>query len=168
MPESLEVSPRETVDAALAAQTLCEAFQITARARGDEPALVTYGSDEAVTWDEYARRVRAVATGLFALGVRPGQTVALLLRNRPVFNVVDTAVLHLGAVPFSIYHTEPEDEMLALIADSEAQVLVTEPRFLDRALAVAARSERAPRIVVDGDAGEAADRVTTLADLEQT
>jgi long-subunit acyl-CoA synthetase (AMP-forming) len=168
MPESLEVSPRETIDAALAAQTLCEAFQITARASGDEPALVTYGSDESVTWDEYARRVRAVATGLSALGVRPGQTVALLLRNRPVFNVVDTAVLHLGAVPFSIYHTEPEDEMLALIADSEAQVLVTEPRFLDRALTVAARAEQPPRVIVDGDAGEVADRVTTLADLERT
>src|ERR687895_1070033 len=137
------VDPVVVPDDPLTAPTLCAAFQLTAAAGGDRPALLTYGSDEAVTWTEYAQRVRAVATGLSALGVQPGETVALLLRNRPVFNVVDTAVLHLGAVPFSIYHTEPEDEMVALITDSEAQVLVTEPRFLDQALAVAARAERA-------------------------
>ena len=154
-------------DDALTAPTLCAAFQLTAAAGGDRPALLTYGCDEAVTWTEYAQRVRAVATGLSALGVCPGQTVALLLRNRPAFNVVDTAVLHLGAVPFSIYHTEPVEQMLALALDSGAEVLVTEPGFLERALAVADATDRLRHVVVDGEPGAARDRVTTLADVER-
>jgi long-chain acyl-CoA synthetase len=152
---------------ALTAPTLCAAFQITAQAEGDRPALLAYGSGESVTWAEYAQRVRAVATGLSALGVRPGQTVALLLRNRPAFNVVDTAVLHLGAVPFSIYHTEPIEQMLALVLDSGAEVLVTEPGFLGHALAVADATGQLRHVVVDGEPGEGSDRVTTLADVEQ-
>src|SRR5215217_5884579 len=156
-----------TVAEAITAPTLCAAFQITARANGDRPALLSYGSGEAVAWDEYARRVRTTATGLSALGVHSGQTVALLLRNRPAFNVVDTAVLHVGAVPFSIYHTEPVEQMLALVLDSGAEVLVTEPQFLDRALAVASRTDRLRHIVVDGDPAEPADRVTTLAEVER-
>jgi long-chain acyl-CoA synthetase len=158
---------RTTVAAALAEPTLCGAFQVTAHAGGERPALLTYGSDEAVTWDEYAGRVRTVATGLSALGVRAGQTVALLLRNRPAFNVVDTAVLHVGAVPFSIYHTEPVEQMLALVLDSGAEVLVTEPRFLDHALAVADGSDQLRHVVVDGDPGERHDRVMTLSDVER-
>jgi long-subunit acyl-CoA synthetase (AMP-forming) len=167
MPESLKDDVREAADAALAAPTICGAFQITVRANGDRPALRTFGCDEAVTWDEYGSRVRDIATGLSALGVRPGQTVALLLRNRPAFNVVDAAVLHLGAVPFSIYHTEPVEQMLALVLDSGAEVLVTEPSFLARALAVADGAEQLRHIVVDGDPGGAAPRTTTLADVEQ-
>jgi long-subunit acyl-CoA synthetase (AMP-forming) len=154
--------------AALTAPTLCAAFQVTAPAGGDRPALLTYGADEAVTWSQYDRRVRAVATGLSALGVRSGQIVALLLRNRPAFNVVDTAVLHLGAVPFSIYHTEPVEQMLALVLDSEAEVLVTEPAFLGQAAAVADVTGQLRHIVVDGDPAEAHDRVTTLEELERT
>lgn len=100
--------PGTAAPAGLAQATLCGAFQVTAAAGGREPALVQYGSDRVVTWEQYAEQVRAVASGLHALGVRANDTVALLLRNQPTFNVVDTAVMHLGAVPFSIYHTEPK------------------------------------------------------------
>jgi long-subunit acyl-CoA synthetase (AMP-forming) len=147
MPETLDAHAREAIDAALAEETLCGAFQATARAGGDRPALLTYGTDEVVSWDEYARRVRAVAGGLHALGVRDGQTVALLMRNRPAFNIADTAVLHLGGVPFSIYATEPAEQMLALILDSGAEVLVTEPEFLDRANELASRTEQLRHVV---------------------
>ena len=167
MPAHATSPESSTVAEALTAPTLCAAFQITADAHGDRPALLTYRADESLAWDEYARRVRTVATGLSALGVGPGETVALLLRNRPAFNVVDTAVLHLGAVPFSIYHTEPVEQMLALVLDSGAEVLVTEPLFLDRALAVAAETDQLRHIVVDGDSGEADERVTTLAEVER-
>jgi long-chain acyl-CoA synthetase len=70
-------------------------------AHTDRPALRAFRGDLTVTWAEYAARVKQIAWGLWALGVRPGETVALLLHNRPEFNLVDTAVLHLGAVPFS-------------------------------------------------------------------
>jgi long-subunit acyl-CoA synthetase (AMP-forming) len=155
MPETLDARAREAIDAALAEETLCGAFQVTVAAGGDRPALRTYGEDDVVTWDEFGRRVRVAATGLHALGVRSGDTVALLLRNRPDFNIADAAVLHLGAVPFSIYATEPEDTMLALLLDSGAEVLVTDAEFLDRADSLRARTDQLRHVV------------TSLSELEE-
>ena len=62
------------------------------RSRCATPATV------AITWREYAERVERIAAGLAALGVERGDAVAMMLLNRPEFHLVDTAVLHLGAV----------------------------------------------------------------------
>jgi acyl-CoA synthetase (AMP-forming)/AMP-acid ligase II len=109
---------RQATEAVLAAETLCEAFQLTACRDPDATALVNHGGGERVTWAQYSQRVRAVTAGLYACGARPRDTIAILLRNRPVFNIVDTAVLHAGAVPFSLYHTEPVEQMVALVRNS--------------------------------------------------
>ena len=103
--------------------TLCRAFQRTA---AKEPDSIALRGDETVTWGEYARRVKAIATGLHALGVRAGDVVAILIGNRPAFNLADTAALHLGATPFSIYATEPVERMRALMEVSGARVLITD------------------------------------------
>ena len=82
-------------------RTLCAAFQHTAGRRPDLVALRTPDSSTAITWGEYADRVRKVAAGLAKLGISRGDTVAIMLTNRPEFHVVDTGVLHTGATPFS-------------------------------------------------------------------
>jgi long-subunit acyl-CoA synthetase (AMP-forming) len=110
--------------------SLCEAFQRTA-ATNTGPALVNAQNGHIVTWDEYARRVRRIAAGLHARGVRTGDRVALLLRNTPEFHLADTAVLHLGATPFSIYPTEPLERMQTLVEDAGAKVLISEGTTLD-------------------------------------
>jgi long-subunit acyl-CoA synthetase (AMP-forming) len=143
-----------TIAESVAQPTLCAAFQITARENAGRAALRLADSDEVVTWDQYAERVRTVAGGLHALGVRAGDAVALLLRNSPAFHVTDAAVLHLGATPFSLYHTEPVERMVALLADSGAQVLVTETAFAERAVVAAERS--GARLVADPAQLEAA------------
>lgn len=79
--------------------SLCEVFQHTAGLDPDAVALRTPGDVVSISWREYAAQVRRIAGGLAALGVRPGDTVALMMMNRPAFNLVDTAVLHLGATP---------------------------------------------------------------------
>ena len=141
---TMEIS---TIRDAVSQATLCAAFQITARANAGRPALKLTDSEQVVTWDEYAERVRALATGLHALGVRAGDRVALLLRNTPEFHLADAAVLHLGATPFSLYHTEPVERMTALLADSGSRVLVTETVFAERAAAAAEHS--GARVVAD-------------------
>ena len=85
--------------------TMCEAFQATVARYPDELALRTAGGAVAITWGDYAGRVRQIAAGLAGLGVRRGDTVALMMTNRPEFHLVDTAALHLGAIPFSVYNT---------------------------------------------------------------
>jgi long-chain acyl-CoA synthetase len=44
-----------------------------------------------------------------------GDKVALLLTNRPEFNLVDAAAQHLGAVPFSVYNTSSAEKYAAEI-----------------------------------------------------
>lgn len=158
----LSAAPAE----ALSQATLPAAFQIVARRDPGAVALETYGSGETITWRDFAARVEAVAGGLHGLGVDRDQTVAILLRNIPTFNIVDAAALHLGAVPFSLYATEPVEQMIALVADSGAEVIITEPCFLDRVRAVAEASQRVRHVIVDAGARHGDRFEVSLAEVE--
>jgi long-subunit acyl-CoA synthetase (AMP-forming) len=145
--------------------TLCAAFQRTASERAGETALRRYPDAERITWAQYAERVRRIAAGLDRLGVRRGDTVALMLTNRPEFNLVDTAAMHLGAIGTSIYNTSAAEQIAHVLSDAGARVLVTERALVERArsgLAFGAPVEHV--VVVDGDGdGDA----LSLAGLEE-
>src|SRR5688572_27452436 len=121
-----------TRPSALDAATLCEAFQRTAAERSGETALRTLGDEVSITWREYAERVRDLTAGLSALGLERGESLALMLVNRPEFHLVDTAVLHLGGVPFSIYNTSSPEQIVYLLGDAANRIVVTERSFLPR------------------------------------
>lgn len=119
------------------AGTLCAAFQRTVAADPSAPALRAHGSDIVLSRAEYAAEVERVAGGLAALGVRRGDPVGIMLTNRPEFHLVDTAALHLGAIPFSIYNTSSPDQIEYLLGHAENRVLVCEPQFRERVEAAA-------------------------------
>jgi long-subunit acyl-CoA synthetase (AMP-forming) len=112
---------------------MCEAFQVTAGERADQVALRTIGDAVSITFSEYAERVRRLAGGLHALGVRRGDTVGFMLTNRPAFHLLDTAAMHLGATPFSIYNTSSPEQIAFLLGDAANRVMVVEAAFLERA-----------------------------------
>src|SRR3990170_186447 len=85
------------------ARTMTEAFRLTVEDNPDRVAVRTKEDEVRLTWGELAARADAVAGGLAQLGVSRGDTVALMLGNRPEFFVADIAVMTLGATPFSIY-----------------------------------------------------------------
>src|SRR4051794_4991763 len=114
----------------LAAATLAEAFQLTAARHPDLPALRTPGDGAGITWAEYADRVERIAGGLASLGVGRGDTVAIMLVNRPEFHLVDAAAMHLGAAPFSLYNTSPREQVEDLLANAGSRVLFTQRQFL--------------------------------------
>ncbi len=116
----------------LEAATLCEAFQRSASEMADEVALRTLGDATSITWRQYAQRVRDLAAGLAGLGVERGDTVALMLTNRPEFHLVDVAAMHLGAVAFSVYNTSSPEQIEYLLGDAANRVIVTEAAFLER------------------------------------
>src|ERR687894_2224569 len=101
--ESTTATPERRTERppALDAVTLCEAFQTTAEANPDRVALRTKGDEFSCTWSEYADRVRRLAAGFAALGVGKGDTVALMLTNRPEFHFADAAAMHVGATCYS-------------------------------------------------------------------
>ncbi len=154
----------EVVEAAAGATTLCEAFQATVALYADRIALRTPDGSMALTFAEYAERVRRIAAGLAALGVKRGDTVALLMRNRPEFHLCDTAAVHLGATPFSIYNTSPPEQISYLFSNAGNRVVIAEREFLERIRAARGdRSEPGHLICVDRPAAGA----ITLAELEE-
>ncbi|RZQ60068.1 AMP-binding protein [Amycolatopsis suaedae] len=129
-------------------QTLADAFGRTAALRPGGVALRVAGGQE-ITWRAYTERVRELAAGLAALGIHRGDTVGLMLTNRPEAHLVDTAALLLGAIPFSIYNTSSPEQISYLFGNAENRVVVTEQRFLDRI--VAADTRPAHIVCVDGE-----------------
>ncbi|KDN21831.1 AMP-dependent synthetase/ligase [Amycolatopsis rifamycinica] len=114
-----------------AGQTLPELFQRTALRCRERIALRSSDGAVELTWGRYAEHVERIAGGLAALGVRRGDAVAIMLTNRPEFHLVDTASLHLGAVPFSIYNTSPATQIGYLFTDAGNRVVITERQWAD-------------------------------------
>ena len=120
--------------------------------------------DMKALWSELLARVDAVAGGLAKLGVARGDTVALMLGNRPEFHIADLAAVTIGATPFSIYTTYPAHEISYLINDAGSRVIVVEQAFLPVVLEARAELPQLEHvIVVDGDAPEG---TIALADVE--
>jgi long-subunit acyl-CoA synthetase (AMP-forming) len=138
--------------AAVDAPTLTEALRRTAANHPDIVAVRWPDDSVSLTWSELLGRVDAVAGGLAKLGVGRGDVVAIMLANRPEFQIADLAVVTLGATPFSIYTTYPPEEIKYLIEDSGARVAVVEQAFLP--VMLEAREELPGLehvIVVDGE-----------------
>jgi long-subunit acyl-CoA synthetase (AMP-forming) len=132
--------------------------------RPDQVALRTIGDGVSITFGEYAQRVRQLAGALHALNVRPGDTLGFMLTNRPEFHLVDTAAIHLGAVPFSIYNTSSSEQIAYLLSDARCRVMVVEAAFLERAREAINDTEVVEHLVVVD--ALAPDGGLTLSELE--
>jgi long-subunit acyl-CoA synthetase (AMP-forming) len=155
--------PVNTPQQAADKYTLCAAFQRTAAAAPqNQVALRSADGSTSVTWAEYSARVRKVAAGLAQVGVKRGDTVAIMLTNRPEFHIVDVGALHAGATPFSIYNTLAPEQINYLFSNAGNSVVITEKQFL-ATLRAANTDDRVKHfVVVDGPA----DGAITLDELE--
>src|SRR5690348_9917060 len=61
--------------------------------------------------ETFVERVKNVALGLAALGIRPGDRICLLSENRPEWSIADLAILSLGAINVPIYTTQAVDQI---------------------------------------------------------
>ncbi|MFJ2556029.1 MULTISPECIES: AMP-binding protein [unclassified Streptomyces] len=150
--------------------SVCQAFQRTAAVGPDAIALRTVGGASTVTWRELAHEVRVLAASLAGLGIRRGDTVALMMSNRTEFYPVDLAVQHLGATPFSVYNTLAPDQLAHVLRNSGSGTVVCEARYLDTVRSCGALVEHI--VVVDdntsGTDGTGADgTVLTLEALRR-
>ncbi|MCA1846994.1 MAG: AMP-binding protein, partial [Actinobacteria bacterium] len=130
-------------------KSLCEVFQRVASANADSVALRTVGGSVEITWAEYAHRVRDIAAGLAALGVGRGDTVGLMMTNRPEFHLLDAAVMHLGAAPFSIYNTSAPEQITHCLTNAGNRVMVCDAAFAERIRAAGGVVEHV--VCVDGN-----------------
>jgi long-chain acyl-CoA synthetase len=142
--------------------TLCAAFQSFVEQSPDAVIIRTPGGKQELTWHEWDQRVRRLAAGLAALGVKRGDTVGLMLTNRPEYHLADAAALHLGAAPFSIYNTSAPEQIEYLFSNAGNKVVFCDEKFLPRIQEVRGAVEH----IVCADDVSDVDGVLTYADLE--
>jgi long-chain acyl-CoA synthetase len=109
-----------------------------------------YGIWQQVTWSEYAAHVRAVALALEDLGLRRGDTVAVVCGNRPAWLYVELATQSIGAIPLGIYVDALPDQLRRVLEHSEARVVLAEDQEqADKVLGIRASLPHLASIIVD-------------------
>src|SRR5436190_6897756 len=114
-------------------------------------------------------RVKHIALGLAALGVKAGDKVAIISENRPEWSFVDLAILSLRAVNVPIYTTQAVDQIRYIIENSGAKMLFVSGKKIWKHAEEAIRSvERLEKLVFfDADEmPEGESRAVSLADVE--
>ncbi|MET9607696.1 AMP-dependent synthetase/ligase [Streptomyces sp. NPDC006512] len=79
-----------------------------------------------LTWSEVRRKVAVLASGYAALGVERGEHVLLMMGNRPEHWLSDLALVHLGAVPVTVYGTSAPEQIAHIARHSRARLAVVE------------------------------------------
>lgn len=110
------------------ADTIVHRLFNQARARADTPAhyIKRDGEWTPISWQAFANDVRRAGKALCALGVEPGDTVAILGFNHHEWVVFDLAAMAIGAAPAGIYTTSSPEEIHHVAAHAAARVMLVE------------------------------------------
>lgn len=142
---------RAELERAIAGQTVCTRLADTAERHGGLPAYSDRDGDawSTLTWGDTRRRALETAAGYAALGLEPGDVVALMMPNRSEHVLADLGAVHAGGVPTTVYATLAPDQVAFVAANCSARVAVLDGRDqLDRWLPVLDRLPALRRIVV--------------------
>jgi long-chain acyl-CoA synthetase len=111
------------------------------------------GRWEAISSQEFLRRVAGLSTAFVELGVKPGDRVGLFSANRPEWHTADFAISGAGAVTVPVYFNESSDRMTYILKHCGAKVVfVVGAPQLQKLLAVRASLPDLEQIIV-ADAG---------------
>jgi long-chain acyl-CoA synthetase len=118
-----------------------------------------------VTSAAFSVEVLALAKGLIAAGVEPGDRIALMSKTRYEWTLIDFAVLSVGAVVVPIYETSSAEQVEWILSDSSAKAIFVETEAHEATVESVRESAVAGLSVwrIEGDA--LADLVTRGADL---
>ncbi len=114
-------------------------------------------------------RVKRIAMGLAAMGVKPGDRVAIISENRPEWSLVDLAILSMRAVNVPIYTTQAVEQVRFILENSGARMLFFSGKKIWKHAEEAVRSVETLEKLVFFDAADRPDdesRAITLADVE--
>ncbi len=116
-----------------------------------------HGAWHPVTAAEFAQEVTAVAKGLIAAGLEPGDRVAVMSRTRYEWSVLDFAIWSAGGQSVPVYATSSADQVEWIVRDSGARYAVTETAQNTDTLREGTAGLAAPPRLWELDAGALAD-----------
>ena len=117
---------RAEVEQAMAGRTICDLLERTAAAAGDAPACSDESGDgwQTLTWAQARQRILQLAAGFTALGLAPGERVALMLPNRSEHLLADLAAVHAGGLGVTLYATLAPEQIAFAAGDCDARIAV--------------------------------------------
>jgi long-chain acyl-CoA synthetase len=131
-------------------------------AAGPDLPMIEVKSEPGAPWQVLSARevdaeVVAVAKGLVAHGIEPGDTVGIMSRTRYEWTLLDWATWAAGAVPVPLYETSSSEQVQWILSDAGVRLLVVETAH--HAEVVADVRDQAPElreVLVIDDGGIAA------------
>jgi long-chain acyl-CoA synthetase len=109
-------------------RTIASLWQNAVAKERTTPAYLVEEEDgwREISWAEAAEAVDELAHGLLALGLRKGDSFAIVARTRPEWALLDLALAHVGIVPAPIYPSSTAKECAYIVKHSEAAGVLVE------------------------------------------
>ena len=150
--------------------TLVDVFLGVVR-RHKRPDTLNYKSGDRwvpISSDEMLQRVQSIAAGLHAIGVKPGDRIALLSESRAEWTLTDAGSIFAGAVDVPIYPTLTPPQVRYILNDSGACVLFLENRAkFDELKEALGECPEVKHVIFFEPDGVTSDDGLTLAQLEE-
>jgi fatty-acyl-CoA synthase len=146
-------------------RTLSDWLDDCAERYNERPMVLTDNLE--LSYADVATQSRRLADGLAALGVQPGDRVAMIMANYPEFVTVKFAIARAGAIAVPLNYLYRSDELQFVLADARCRVVITMTGFadLDYQAALDLMPDPPTVVLLDTD-GRARSGTLTLEDLE--
>ena len=127
-------------------KTIPEALDRVVQLHGDRAALRVKrnGAWAETSWKAYREQATQVARALVALGVQPGEGVAILGYNAPEWVLADVGAVLAGACPAGVYTTSSKEQCQYIVHHCDASVAVVDTA--DQAAKLIAERARLPAL----------------------
>lgn len=79
-----------------------------------------------ITGADALSRVRAIAKGLIAAGVKPGERVGIMCRTRLEWTLLDFGLVFAGAIPVPVYDTSSAEQVDWITSDADIRMIFVE------------------------------------------
>jgi len=108
-----------------------------------------FGLWRAVTWSQYLEKVKHVALGLYALGVKRDDKVAIIGENKPEWLYSALGIMSAGGAFVGVYTTNPAPECEYVVGHSDSVVYICEDEEqFDKALVFRGNTPLLRKIIV--------------------
>lgn len=127
-----------------------------ARQYGSRPAFreKAFGIWQTWTWAQTKDEIEVFAIGLKLLGLKPGETVAIIGDNRPHLYWAFCAAQSLGAIPVPVYQDSVAEEMAYVLTHAEVKFAIVEDQEqVDKVLSVAGDVGTIRKIIYNDERG---------------
>ncbi|MBT3904270.1 MAG: AMP-binding protein [Rhodospirillaceae bacterium] len=112
----------------------------------------TDGTYHDFSWSQAASIIEALAHGLKAAGVNPGDRVVLISENRPEWLMADMAIMAAGGISVPAYTTNTTADHVHILSDSGAVGVIVSNDRLAKSLIPAAEQVESAKFIVGIDA----------------